>query len=97
MKLGWFKKLTVKSALGIAKMFVTPELIKDEARKGLTEIAARAHSGDKTRCLMERTKNVISAMEDGIVSVEETEMILGDIVTQGNIDSLFAYIEKKVG
>lgn len=81
--------------LWLAKGYFTPERLKDIARVALDKIAATAKEagGDTAKMLLDKAEKVTAAMKDGTVDAAETEAILGDVITQENIDWVF----KKVG
>ena len=98
-KLGFVKKLVVKAALGTARMFVTADYLKGEVREGLNYLASKAHAagGENTADILNRSKTLCEVMADGKVDAEETDRLLGDIITDENVAKAFDYIEGKIG
>ena len=91
------KKLVIKMAFGFSKKIITTSRIKDEFRKLLTILAAKAVAkSGYTEIGLEKTAQILAAMKDGKVDVEEADQILGTLVTDENLNKAFDYIEARV-
>ena len=91
------KKLVIKMAFGFAKKIITTSRIKDEFRNIMTVLATKAVSkSGYTEIGLEKTAQILAAMKDGKVDVIEADQILGNLVTDENLNKAFDYIEARV-
>lgn len=91
------KTLIINMAFRFAKKYITADRIKEEALKGMNTAAKKAkEKSGSVEVVLGKAAQVCEAMKDGYISKEEADAILGELVTEENINKGLEWIKARI-